>query len=74
MITEEDMEKLSRFTYGVSLLTMINIFGRSMGTHLWNKYKKVDEDLIKWWRSLDIGNRRKFIIYINSDRELKRRW
>ena len=56
--------KMAHFQCMANKDTFLEIFGESMGSHLWHKFHDVyDYNLLKLWCALDLSNR---MILINA--------
>lgn len=68
MNTQTVLENLICFRSHANKDTFLNIFGGSLGEHLWDKYRGTHKhDILKFYSYLDLENRRKFAEALNGN-------
>jgi hypothetical protein len=59
--TDALLESLISIQINLDVEKMRECFGRRMGEHLWNKFKRFDKNIVFFYSSLDSENRDIFI-------------
>lgn len=59
--TDVLLESLISIQINLDVEKMRECFGRRMGDHLWDKFKRFDKNIVFFYSSLDKQNRRIFI-------------
>jgi len=61
---KETLDFLWKTEVNINGVDFRNIFGESMGQHLWDKFTGYNHSLLRLWRALDLENQRLFCKYL----------
>ncbi len=61
------MEKLVSLQFNLCEQLACDIYGQRLGSHLYEKFERVDCNATAWYNSMDSGNRNKLVSHLENE-------